>query len=396
MATLTPDRLWQLTQQHLKNVLGTEKYTAYLETAVLIEKQDDLWRIGVRDEEARAWLSNGSYTAVANALSSIVGQPVRLEFFDLDLPPLERKPKDDGRPSTPEAAWKATLGELELQMSRSTFQSWLADAELLRVEGDCWVIGVRNEYAVEWLENRLNDTITRTLVAIYGQPVDLVFVVGKGASKANGRGPEPPPNWEEPEEPATTPNPPRKKKAKPMSPVLDDDATTGDQAEIALIEDSDPTYGHLQTSHYALRFWRPYLGLVPFTLWETLRSYGYFVKEYKAEWPTVATLADTIGQGDRYTLLGRVATASRPAQTGAIERLKKENVIKHVITGNGKQTHHYFAVVKRLPMLTPTQLSQLSQRKQKEHLNMLKKYYKEFDLDGWRDVQVSTFLKPIK
>ena len=32
---------------------------------------------------------------------------------------------------TPEAAWKATLGELELQMTKATFNTWLRDARLL-------------------------------------------------------------------------------------------------------------------------------------------------------------------------------------------------------------------------------------------------------------------------
>jgi chromosomal replication initiator protein len=39
------------------------------------------------------------------------------------------------------------------------------------------VIGVRNDYAKDWLENRLRDTILRTLSAIVNQPVTVRFVV---------------------------------------------------------------------------------------------------------------------------------------------------------------------------------------------------------------------------
>ena len=60
---------------------------------------------------------------------------------------------------TPESAWKAALGELEMQMTRATFNTWLKDAHLLRVEDESYVIGVRNDYARDWLSNRLNDTI---------------------------------------------------------------------------------------------------------------------------------------------------------------------------------------------------------------------------------------------
>lgn len=78
---------------------------------------------------------------------------------------------------TPEAAWKATLGELELQMTRATFNTWLKDANLLRYEEGTYVIGVRNDYAKDWLCNRLKDTILRTLVAIAREAVDVQFVV---------------------------------------------------------------------------------------------------------------------------------------------------------------------------------------------------------------------------
>ncbi len=78
---------------------------------------------------------------------------------------------------SPEAAWKATLGELELQMTKATFNTWLKDARLLACEEDEYVIAVRNDYAKDWLENRLHDTIVRTLTAMAGNRVTVRFVV---------------------------------------------------------------------------------------------------------------------------------------------------------------------------------------------------------------------------
>lgn len=78
---------------------------------------------------------------------------------------------------TPETAWKATLGELELQMTKATFNTWLKGARLIASEDDEFVIGVRNDYAKDWLENRLRDTILRTLSAIVDHKVDVRFVV---------------------------------------------------------------------------------------------------------------------------------------------------------------------------------------------------------------------------
>lgn len=77
----------------------------------------------------------------------------------------------------PEQAWKATLGELELQMTKATFNTWLKGARLISYENNEYVIGVRNDYAKDWLENRLRDTILRTLSAVTGQKAQLRFVV---------------------------------------------------------------------------------------------------------------------------------------------------------------------------------------------------------------------------
>ncbi len=62
-------------------------------------------------------------------------------------------------------------------MTRATFNTWLKDARLLGQENDEYIVGVRNDYAKDWLENRLYDTIVRTLAAIVRRPVNLRFVV---------------------------------------------------------------------------------------------------------------------------------------------------------------------------------------------------------------------------
>ncbi|MBN1259387.1 MAG: chromosomal replication initiator protein DnaA [Anaerolineae bacterium] len=78
----------------------------------------------------------------------------------------------------PQRLWQATLGELELQMTRATFDTWLRDTHFLAMEdGNRIVIGVKNGYAVEWLENRLYPVIQRALFHIAGQPMEARFVV---------------------------------------------------------------------------------------------------------------------------------------------------------------------------------------------------------------------------
>jgi chromosomal replication initiator protein len=76
-----------------------------------------------------------------------------------------------------EQAWQATLGELQLQMTRATFNTWLKDARFLAQEEDLFFVSVPSAYAKDWLENRLCGTIRGTLERIVGKTLELRFVV---------------------------------------------------------------------------------------------------------------------------------------------------------------------------------------------------------------------------
>ncbi len=74
-------------------------------------------------------------------------------------------------------SWQATLGELQLQMTRATFDTWLKDARYLAFEDGLFFISVPSAYAKDWLENRLYGTIKRTLESILGETLELRIVV---------------------------------------------------------------------------------------------------------------------------------------------------------------------------------------------------------------------------
>lgn len=90
---------------------------------------------------------------------------------------------------SPEQAWRATLGELQLEMTRSTYETWVKDARYLACEEGLFFVSVPTAYAKDWLENRLKQTIKRTLERVMNQSVELRFVVwndpqGGGKAKA--------------------------------------------------------------------------------------------------------------------------------------------------------------------------------------------------------------------
>ncbi len=73
--------------------------------------------------------------------------------------------------------WRAALGQLQLEMPRATFDTWVRDATLLAYEDNTFIIGVHNAYARDWLEDRLRAKVKQVLAGIVGRTVDVRFVV---------------------------------------------------------------------------------------------------------------------------------------------------------------------------------------------------------------------------
>ncbi len=74
-------------------------------------------------------------------------------------------------------AWQATVGQLQMEMSKAAFDTWVRNAEMVSHDNDLFTIGVPNAYARDWLESRLSSTVTRLLTGIIGRPQGVKFLV---------------------------------------------------------------------------------------------------------------------------------------------------------------------------------------------------------------------------
>jgi chromosomal replication initiator protein len=74
-------------------------------------------------------------------------------------------------------AWKAVLGQLQVEMPKSTFDTWVSGADFVAYEDGSFVVGVSNAYARDWLESRLKSTATRILTGMMNRSVELRFIV---------------------------------------------------------------------------------------------------------------------------------------------------------------------------------------------------------------------------
>jgi chromosomal replication initiation ATPase DnaA len=79
----------------------------------------------------------------------------------------------------PEQAWQAALGQLQMEMPKATFDTWVRDTNYVSFEDGVIVIGASNEYACRWLEGRLASTATRLLTGLMNQTVNIRFIVRK-------------------------------------------------------------------------------------------------------------------------------------------------------------------------------------------------------------------------
>ena len=76
-----------------------------------------------------------------------------------------------------EHAWQSVLGQLQMEMPRASFDTWVRDTRPLSYQDGTLTIGVRNAYARDWLESRLSSTVSRLLVGIMNASVAVSFIV---------------------------------------------------------------------------------------------------------------------------------------------------------------------------------------------------------------------------
>jgi chromosomal replication initiator protein len=104
-------------------------------------------------------------------------------------------------------AWQATLGQLQMEMSKAAFDTWVRSTELVSHKDDLFTIGVPNAYARDWLENRLASTVSRILSGFFERPQQVRFIVWhkdfEGNDAEDGVQEDEPPE----EEPPLKPNP---------------------------------------------------------------------------------------------------------------------------------------------------------------------------------------------
>ncbi len=74
--------------------------------------------------------------------------------------------------------WQAALGELQVQLSRPTFETWLRQATAVSFEEDRFTLRAHSTFTAEWLDQRLRPQIEQSLRHVLGHAVELNVIVG--------------------------------------------------------------------------------------------------------------------------------------------------------------------------------------------------------------------------
>ncbi|MCA9389693.1 MAG: hypothetical protein KC585_03750, partial [Candidatus Magasanikbacteria bacterium] len=77
-----------------------------------------------------------------------------------------------------QALWQASLGELELSLTKANFTTWFKNTYLAQIEGSKATVCVPNTFTQAWLQKKYNDQIVRALRNASNLPVrEIVYRV---------------------------------------------------------------------------------------------------------------------------------------------------------------------------------------------------------------------------
>jgi len=90
------------------------------------------------------------------------------------------------RESEAQEIWKAVLGELQLQVNKSNYRTWLAKTTGLGYHKDRFVIGVPTNFVAEYLDANQRSLIEKVLSGITHQEVNIQFQVDPNLPEERG------------------------------------------------------------------------------------------------------------------------------------------------------------------------------------------------------------------
>lgn len=90
-------------------------------------------------------------------------------------------------------AWQTVLAQLQMDMPRASYDTWVRDTRPVGYENGMLTVGVRNAYARDWLDSRLAATVNKLLIDTLNSKVSVNFIVSQSEETASSQEFEPAP-----------------------------------------------------------------------------------------------------------------------------------------------------------------------------------------------------------
>jgi hypothetical protein len=245
-------------------------------------------------------------------------------------------------------AWQMVLGELQAEMSRALYETWVQPLRPLGYQDQVFSVGAYNAYGRAWVEERLSARIARLLEGMYNQPVTFKVVVSNGFYKG-GDAPvkkaevvvEPKPDEEvidsnEPEETESNVDPRSRK-------FLLQRAYGSERARLI-----QPERG-MYLTNYLFSNWLPLLGHSAFTVILAARSLCY--------WNPMTGELRNVVETEMGEIAEKAAVSVRTVKdvlnTELVQRYFLRYRVRRVMTSNGVRTAGISLQVRMDDPLTP-------------------------------------------
>lgn len=144
-----------------------------------------------------------------------------------------------------------------------------------------------------------------------------------------------------------------------------------DQVEVEAVELEPTLRGYHVTWNYGTRYWLPFLGPIPWVVWQTLLSFCFGQRD--TCWPSISLVADIATGGNRNLVTGRWRGrgSNRRRQPGALDALADAGLLSIQTAETGRPARYTFHVLREPPLLAPDQLAQLPPRLRQLHADLL-------------------------
>ena len=85
----------------------------------------------------------------------------------------------------PQQIWETSLGQFQLQVPRSSYNTWFRGTQGIALDEDSLTIAVATSFAAEWLERRMAPLIHKTVAEVSARSLRVRFQVVSGRDRPN-------------------------------------------------------------------------------------------------------------------------------------------------------------------------------------------------------------------